>query len=536
MSLTIISSPPLVALTGNPVRFKIGTDNQFAAAGVLFTIDITFNDTGNVDDWIELAWNDKVLRFICKASPDSSGLQIPDHSIIANLNDWTAAVAEIMAMNYFIDKDFALSVTGAVITLEAREYGIDKTITFDREWTNGFAPEAIAQTATDQALRPFYKLGLQLMINDDGTWINAGEDLLPVDDDGYATFDVHRLFADRVFSEFQWPESSVDLLVERANQCMEYRIRYFEQYGETIVPGMLTESASYYILAAGISHLQEAIYNRMSQTVATSFWTKLDYNQYFLTWQPKDKLIDRYQTEKLYYLVRDSESSINLKIEINYNDETAKSTITKKTVATPTLKGVYEIICTLNRLELTGYDQDNIDYYRVWIEDGSANRISEIRTFRMDYAHHEEVRQFLFLNSLGGYDTLRITGDVEDSIELERSTISKVLGADFTEKDHQVAQGSVSEVKTYKANTGWITREQVAWIRDFFLSKQVFQIVVGKLVPVVVNTTQATQRRDREDLFAIDFEYRRAFSSEFYSMEIVSAQFTDDFNDDFANE
>jgi hypothetical protein len=154
----------------------------------------------------------------------------------------------------------------------------------------------------------------------------------------------------------------------------------------------------------------------------------------------------------------------------------------------------------------------------------------------MDYAHHEEVRQFLFLNSLGGYDTLRITGDVEDSIELERSTISKVLGADFTELDHQVGQGSVSEIKTYKANTGWLTREQVAWIRDFFLSKQVYQIVVGKLVPVVVSTTKATQRKDREDLFAIDFEYRRAFNSEFYSMEIVSAEFSDAFNDDFANE
>jgi hypothetical protein len=373
-------------------------------------------------------------------------------------------------------------------------------------------------------------------IIDDPDFIICGEDILPVDADGYATFDIHRLFADRVYSEFQWPESSADLMVLREHQCMPYVFLYFEQYGDTLTPGKLTASDAFYILAAGISYLQEAIYNRMSQTVAASFWTKLQYNQYFLTWQPKDKLIDRYQTEKLYYLVRDPMDSLNLKIEINYNDDTAQSTITKKTVANPTEKGVYEIICTLNRLELAGYDTGIIDYYRLWLEGNTSNRISEIRTFRMDYAHHEEVRQFLFLNSLGGYDTLRITGDVEDSIELERSTISKVLGAEFTEMDHQVAAGTVSEIKTYKANTGWMNREQVAWIRDFFLSKQVYQIVVGKLVPVVVSTTQATQRRDREDLFSIDFEYRRAFSSEFYSMEIVSAEFSDDFNDDFANE
>jgi hypothetical protein len=59
---------------------------------------------------------------------------------------------------------------------------------------------------------------------------------------------------------------------------------------------------------------------------------------------------------------------------------------------------------------------------------------------------------------------------------------------------------------------------------------------VGKLVPVYVTTTQARHRADREDLYYLEFEYRRSFQSEFYSREIVTAEFTDDFNDDFPNE
>jgi hypothetical protein len=88
----------------------------------------------------------------------------------------------------------------------------------------------------------------------------------------------------------------------------------------------------------------------------------------------------------------------------------------------------------------------------------------------------------------------------------------------------------------YKANTGWRTREEISWLRDFFLSRQVFLINVNKLVPVVVTTTQARHRVDKEELYYLEFEYRRSYVSEFYSREIVTAEFTDDFNDDFPNE
>lgn len=154
----------------------------------------------------------------------------------------------------------------------------------------------------------------------------------------------------------------------------------------------------------------------------------------------------------------------------------------------------------------------------------------------MDYNHYEKVRYFLFRNSLGGFDTLRITGDVTDGIEFERTDISKVLGEDFTEQNHQQATGDVKEIKTYQANTGWKSEEAVSWIRDFLLSKQAYQMIAGKLVPILITSSNAMQRADRQDLFSISFEYRRAFKNEFYTKQIVNADFNDDFDDDFVNE
>ena len=532
MAISIITSPPLVALTGNPVRFKLQSDNQFSAAGEVYAFDIAFLETGNVNDYLELTWSDKILRLTCKAAPDQSGLQIPDHSIIANLADWCAEVAEYMQLNYYLSKDYDITVVGSTITLTAKQLGAEYAMSATYLWTNGSAPMGGTDGGSVRVSRPFYKLGCQLMLKVDGSWLNIGEDLLPVDEDGYALFDLHRLFADYLYSEFQWLESSVDLMVLRAHQCMEYCIRYFEQYGDPVIaPGKLTQTTSYYILSAGISTAQQAIYNRQQ----SSYWAKLGYNQYFLTWAPKEKLIDRYTTEKLFYLVRSAITELNLIIEINYNDTTAQATITKKTMANPINKGVYEIICSLNRLELTGYDQDNIDYYRVWLTDQADNRISEIRTFRMDYQYHETVREFLFKNSPGGYDTLRTTGDVEDILDFERIPISKILGDSFTELDHQVTDIRVTETKSYKANTGWLTREQLEWVRDFLISTQVYQIIVGKIVPIKVISAQIAPRKDREDLYAVEFEYVRSFTSEFYSQEIAAASFDISFDDDFVN-
>jgi len=533
MAISIITSPPLVALSGNPVRFKLQSNNQYSAAGVKYAYDIAFSDTGNANDYIELSWNDNLLRLTCKAAPDDSGLQIPDHSVIANLNDWCAEVAEYMQLNYLLSKYFDITVTGSTITLTAKDYGDEFEISATYLWTNGSAPMGGVDGGSAQVARAYYKLGVQIMLKVGSAWVNCGEDLLPVDASGYATFDISTRFADRVYAEFQWLESSVDLMVLRANQCMEYRIRYFEQYFDDGVnaPGKLTETSSMYILAAGISTGQQAIYNRQQ----SSYWAKLGYNQYFLTWAPKEKLIDRYTTEKLFYLVRSAITELNLIVEINYNDTTSQSVITKKTVASPTNKGVYEIICSLNRLELSGYDQNNIDNYRVWLTNEADARISEVRTFRMDYAFHENVREFLFRNSPGGYDTLRTTGDVEDILDFERVPISKVLGDSYTELDHQITDIKVTETKSYKANTGWLNREQLEWVRDFLLSTQVYQIIVGKLVPVKVVSAQIANRKDREDLYAIEFEYVRSFTSEYFSREIVSADFDDSFDDDFVN-
>jgi hypothetical protein len=255
-----------------------------------------------------------------------------------------------------------------------------------------------------------------------------------------------------------------------------------------------------------------------------------------LTWQPLEKRVTRNQTEKLFFLLQNPCERLVLRIAYFFMDGLGNHSYPMNSIDNPTPKKVYELTITPSVMQVPGFETDLLDYYQVWLEDQHMERISEIRTYRMDYTYHETDRLFLFQNSLCGFDTLRILGDQEDSLEYDRSTVNSVLGSDYSERDHKLTNFSITETRVFKANTGWISPEGSAWIRDFFLSKKVYRIIGGKMVPVVVTSTQVLHRKDREELFSIDFEYRQSFSNEHYSWEVVSAEFNNDFSYDFVNQ
>jgi hypothetical protein len=529
--LTVTKTPPLVALTGNQIRFVVHSDNTVQTASQQSLISMYFYDNGLEDDTISISWGSVNLMFTCKPNPDSSGTQIPDVTVESDLNDWVQLVSEYLLRNYFLNRDWTLVVTGPSIVMHGKDSVIGTpVVTF--VMNSAQPPSLSIYPGIARQNRTFYKIGMQLLIKNGAAWDLIGEDIHPVNESGDATFDINTLFADHVYPEFLWLEiTSLYFMDLRPHSSIEYRIQYYEQYGSPITPGSVTQSASYFALIGGVSKSQEAIYHRQN----SNFWLKLTYNQYFLTWQPKEKWVSINQVEKLFFLCQTEMTRLSYRVSYFYLDGTSQLSQAFSAIDLPPDKGVVELTVSPGIIDGAATKPDQIDFYQVWIE-YQSERISEIRTYHIDYGFYENPRYFLFLNSLGGYDTLRTTGDQEDTLEYDRVSISKILSADFTEMDHENATGYVSESLVYKANTGWRTREEISWLRDFFLSRQVFLLNVNKLVPVVVTTTQARHRVDKEELYYLEFEYRRSYVSEYYSREIVTADFTDDFNDDFPNE
>jgi len=536
--LTVLKSPPLVALTGNPIRFTIHSDSAVASSKVSSMITLYLYDIGAEGDWIQLVWGANDITFTCMPMPDDSGTQIPDATCYVPIEDWLVLVVTAMLQNYYVNRDWVLTIYETSIIMTGKDPNVSSpTANFHWNAVTVFEPTAIVQNGIAQTDKTFYKIGLQLWLKIDETWTQIGEDLHPVDSSGNATFDIHRLFADYLYPEFLFPEISTTFMELRSHSSGTYHVLYYEQYGSPITPGNLYTSSDYYALIGGISKSQEAVYNRQG----SSFWHKLTYNMYFLSWQPKQKWISFNQIEKLFFLAQSEMTRIAYRAAVYFLDGTSYGNHAISAVDLPPDKGVIEL--TVSPFLVLGQYSDPtiVDYYEVWLE-YQSERISEIRTYHIDYNTYENVRYFLFLNSLGGFDTLRIKGDQEDSLEYDRISIQNLLPADFMDRNHEQATNHVLESNVYKANTGWITYGELVWMSDFFLSKQVFQMrmtplvpKVGKLVPIVVISSEVHHRTDKVELYSIEFQYRKSYSSEFYSREILTAEFDNDFNDDYPN-
>ncbi|MFH0760710.1 MAG: hypothetical protein V2A67_04340 [Bacteroidota bacterium] len=528
--ISVEATPPLVALAGNPVRFRFRTDNLLFSEGSKARLILHFEDFLSADSGFTLQWNTQTIRFIFKDDPDDSGTQLSLPESGTSLNAWVLTVAEEIRANYLIDQDWILTTNASQIHFTAKQPGTLYSMSCT---TEGFGPmpSVAAFAGTDKEYRLNYRLGLQLKLKTGDQWQTLGEDILPVDSNGEAAFNVQSLFADQVRSEFLHPELSTEIATLRANLCREYRIRYYERYEDNTASGKLFTSESYYILAGGVSPLQEAIFTRQG----SSLWAKIGYNQYFLTWQPREKLVDRYQIEKLFYLVREPLTSLVLRIRIHYLDGSTSGPIAQAVVDIPAEKTVYEFSLTLNTLQLPGYDQHTIEYYEVWMENGQGDRISEKRTYRMDYGYHEFLRYFLFKNSLGGWDTLRTMGKVNSTREYSRTTGKHISQSQDTDRDHSLFQIGVLEKGTFLAQTGWVKREEVDWLRELLLSETIYQVLSDRLVPVLITEKTTHSLMDGEDLFSLEFEYTYSHEGGQYSPEVIGATFDTDFNEDFSN-
>jgi hypothetical protein len=520
---------PPVSWSGNPVHFRFVSDNSIESFGVSASLTIVFTSTGKEEEALTLTWGIDSVSLVFRDEPDDSGFELSSREVEPLLSKWIELIAGEISSNYLIDHYYTVTYAAGAVTLTARAAGSEYTLSHTAEGIGGISATSVE--GVDPIVRPFFKVGVQVVLGASEDSQVLGEEYLPVDATGAVTFDLHEFFSDSPSTTFLFPEAADNLGILHPESCREYYVRYFEQYGTPPVPRKINTAGPFYVLSGGLSAVQEGRYRREG----SDYWSKLCYNQYFLTWQPKVKTVDRYQVEKLFYLVREEYPFIVMRVETYFVGGISTNPVPKCLIENPVKMGVYEFICSLSALQLDGWDTEFIDYYEVWIEDDQVNRISEIRRFYVNKEETPFVRYFLFRNSIGGWDTLRTTGKFSSAYEYERSTAIRIPELEMTDQDHRLIQTTVTEEKTYSASTGWLTPEQIDWIRDFCLSGEIYEVQGQNLIPVVLTSKTARQTKDGENLWFLDFDYSRSVTDEYYTREVVGAPFDIDFNDDYTD-
>lgn len=520
MAITINKYPPIVAIAGNPVLFELESDNQYFTAGVACRRSINLTGTVAADDTLVFSWGSNVLTFTFKATPDASGLQLTSGTT-------NATTVSELGDNYLLSSAFNIYALQNAIVLVAKQTGTDYDLTIDVSDCAAYVAGTVDVNPVDEVEQSNFALFLGIYTANAGT--KLGEDVQVPDLVGKSIFNIADYLAAQLAPSVTYPMTAA---AKRATMVLKYVTRYAEQFGTTVAVQKLTTSDAYYAIAAKVPDW------KMTEWLAdsTSWWDRLLYEKFFLSWSPA-RNVTRVQPERLFFLVWNAITSAQLDVvaTMHFTDGTTQEVV--KTIASASQYEMYEIPCGYAELGLSAYETGGkvCQYYTVHVEVNSTGLvISESKSFYL-FDETDYDRYFIFRNSLGGYDTIRATGEKTSNTNVTAET-------GFFNESKIYTEGSRERLKIVSGSDDVHTVDlgytddyaEAMWRTELLISEDVYELVGGKLVPIVITTETATKYSDFAPLYSLTIEYSYAHQSNAFIAEAVEAFTTGDYSDDFA--
>jgi hypothetical protein len=219
----------------------------------------------------------------------------------------------------------------------------------------------------------------------------------------------------------------------------------------------------------------------------------------FLTTAPASKKIRSVEWEELSILCRGESTSVTGKIKVY------------RTIGT-TDTFSYAITAVGNRLYLkimtpSGETFADLSSMEAWLEIEST-RATDIRTFVCDHVCHKSTTRVGWLNYLGGIDYYTFYGQTIIEAQVERSMFRRDLPIGFTVRDRSAAVLSSVYADEIEVTSDFETPATIAWLILCMASPEVWIIVDGVLVPIVV--TSKTQIVSSSGLVQVKIKYKKA--------------------------
>lgn len=524
-NITIQSQPPEINLIDDGIKFKLRTSNRYSSTGVaaelklLFTPDSPYTYTYR-DQYFDINFADTTIRFYFRATPDESGTELRERDPATALADFMDQVKEDLQANYYVSKYYKVVTwmgTGPIygVKLDAREKGLEYSAELGSFTVSGLS-ESNQVDGEDQIERENYRIMMEAYIK--GTEFNQstllGTDALIPDNNNDCLFDLKEFFKDQLETTFIFPE--VDTLYsEITGAVVAAFFRYGEYYDNEEKKMISTFDNPKYILEGGVSWLDKAFYNEYG----ISYFEYDENSKKFLTWAPQTKTISRTAKEKLYFLFQESDD-MDLLCKMTFNDET-EQTITLINNLSVSAYSVYEFLLSFSLLGLSDYETGKtIEKYEVWIRNNTDDIISEVRTYELDENDYFNERLFLFKNSFGNYEYLRCTGVFERENEFNRDLIETENLEGYTSKSYQKKNYHIEREQSFSGNIGYVDKNYKAYLDDFCGSNEVYEIKGDLIFPVILTNKRVFQYKDDETLYDMEFEYSRAYTDLYFSMEM----------------
>jgi len=506
--ITLVKRPPLISFAGNPARYALQSDNFVSSQGEFASLTIEFTSIDTTPDHsFALNTYNASQVFALKSTDSGSGNEIPAATSGMAVADWIVLFAAALLKNYFLFNNYDISYGADFITITALQKGTDFTIRFVNTNIVGVA-EGSHTAGVDIGYRAGF--GILLQVHGAGGDL-VGEDFRSVDEEGNAVFDISD-YLQGLIEDFTPPLFHIVPDIHNSTIHYEGIKRYFVAWCEKYIDTYLAiaQDDIRYAVMGGLSREARVWWNEQDD----SFWENAVNLTRFLTWCPRRKNTTTTQIERLFFLACNNDNlSLTPHIEVLFDDD-SNSIIDLNTITMVNFSVIeLQVGFTDLGLDLLG---KTITGWRVWLTNGSG-LASEVFEFVLDTHVREHDRQFIFRNSFGWYDTVLLTGKIESDLEYDRQEGYTIIEDEETVYNAPDKSFQNPEQQTFAGSTGWLKKDYLEWLRDMFLSREIYEVIDGRCYPVVITSKKVIRSKDMDDNVQLDIEYRRSYNDEFYA-------------------
>lgn len=334
-----------------------------------------------------------------------------------------------------------------------------------------------------------------------------GEESLPVINNS-ASFDI----SDYLKADTPLNLTIFDLFstfINRFRSVVRFYVRIYETYNSDGINHNPLADISIFAINGGFSKIFLNNYNAAGKTFLNDFITT---DKKFLTWSP-DKKLTWNQHDFLWFIVLSQVHGYS-KITLTFDDTTTQEIISDDHLIYANCLSYLNTSFLSNQLDSYETESKKITSYTVQVFNGSDVALTEAKTYYIDRSTYNNFRQFIFRNSLGGYDIIALKGISENTNEIQRT-----IG--YFETKDSISHSEFAE--TYKAASGFVVNHYndlasaQRYIIELFNSKEIYEIVGREIVPIIQQANKIKLKKDDEFLYSFVFEYNYAYTDEFFA-------------------
>ena len=503
--VTVITSPPTLSLSKDPINWVLASDSVYADAGegAINYLTFTLNKPVVANTELPLRWNGSVQTFVAKTVPSPNGANFPTGN---GSQAYVNSLVSYFQNNAFLSEDFNISVEvkegNYALVFTAKKKGQKYNMTA-LQWENGEI--GITQYGKDEKRMMNHCIHFRLYLANE--FANGYDEIfaenLATDELGKVSIDVSELlhpYLNRTPDIPLW-SGFVNMMPRRSIRA--YYIRLADGGGSPVQLGALTQLPTKYVALGGSGYARQS-------RVGTVFYESNKYKA--LRLGPTTRVVITDAPQWLTFLnVSTPRINVVVKMKVFFTDNT-NETVSRMTIDSWASWTKLMIMSGPVQCEVYSIDAaKKVSSYQIWLQVGETI-ISEIYTYILNSNTYHYRKYFTYLNSLGGFDTLSVWGAQEGTTEFLVKSANRFLPSPYSLGDTEEFQYHVSQKQRFKCAFEYDSRSQFALVRDFVRSPYRYRFFDGQCYPISIISSQLKEPSEDDNLLFGEFEYAYSFS------------------------